>query len=325
MPELDQNKFYEPVGCCIYCGAPGHTVKLGKEHIIPAGLGGRLILPEASCPRCSHITGATIERQCLRRMLGSLRLRLGLSGRRKKKERPETLPAIMMVDDRWYAVDAPLDKRVGAIHMFAFHEPGILSGLTPIESHLRLVPAIWCNFAMDPASARQWALAKNSKARRYGSVSSFNPVLFQRMLAKIGHSFAVAEMGIGAFIPLLPKAIIDEEPWQSNHLVGGYPDEVPPSSYTNEIGLRHRTSVDGRPFIVVQIRLFGNLGAPVYYVVVGLPVLASSTAFDTQAIKNPDDIQLEDPIRDHHLLLDRASPCRRRALSLDGPPRSLAE
>ena len=40
MPELDHTKFYEPVGCCIYCGDPGHTVKLGKEHIIPAGLGG---------------------------------------------------------------------------------------------------------------------------------------------------------------------------------------------------------------------------------------------------------------------------------------------
>jgi hypothetical protein len=211
-------------------------------------------------------------------MLGSLRLRLDLSGRRKKKERPESLPAIMMVDDHWHRVDAPIDKRLGVTHMFAFHEPGILSGLTPIESRLRRETAIWSNFAMDHAAARRWALAKNPKARRYGSVSFFNPVLFQRMLAKIGHSFAVGEMGKRGFIPLLPKTIIGEEPWQLNYLVGGHPNELPSSEYINEIGLRHQTSADGKTLIVVHIRLFGNLGAPVYYVVVGLPLLAASTA-----------------------------------------------
>ena len=282
MPELVADKFYSPVGRCIYCGVLGDTVKLHDEHIIPHGLGGKLILPKASCAQCGKITGAVIEQQCLRTMLRSLRLRLGLAGRRKPKERPKTLPAAMQVNDTWYAVEAPVDKRLGVAHLFAFHEPGILSGLRPVESRLRHAPAIWGNFAFDPAVSRRWAREQNPKARRYGSISSFNPVLFQRMLAKIGHSFAIAELGPHHFIPLLPRAIIGEDPWLPNHLVGGHPDAVEPSEYLNEIGLRYQTSTDGRTFIVVQIRFFGTLGAPVYRVVVGSPPLADSTAL-TQA------------------------------------------
>ena len=85
-------------------------------------------------------------------------------------------------------------------------------------------------------------------------------------------------MGKRGIIPLLPKTIIGEEPWQLNYLVGGHPNELPSSEYINEIGLRHQTSAGGKTLIVVHIRLFGNLGAPVYYVVVELPLLAASTA-----------------------------------------------
>ncbi len=46
---------FDPVGRCIYCGR-GPDAKLTKEHIIPYGLNGHLILPAASCEICAAKT-----------------------------------------------------------------------------------------------------------------------------------------------------------------------------------------------------------------------------------------------------------------------------
>lgn len=43
-------KIYQPVNVCIYCGGTG---ALSDEHIIPFGLGGRWVLPKASCAECA--------------------------------------------------------------------------------------------------------------------------------------------------------------------------------------------------------------------------------------------------------------------------------
>lgn len=77
---------YDAVGYCIYCGS---TDQLSDEHVIPLGLGGRLVLPRSSCSRCSSKT-SKLERTCLRTMYGPLRLLYGLPSRRKNS-RPEAL------------------------------------------------------------------------------------------------------------------------------------------------------------------------------------------------------------------------------------------
>jgi hypothetical protein len=77
---------YNSVGYCIYCGSARH---LTDEHIIPLGLRGRLVLPNASCSVCS-IKTSKVERTCLRTMYGALRLVYGLPTRRKSS-RPKAL------------------------------------------------------------------------------------------------------------------------------------------------------------------------------------------------------------------------------------------
>src|SRR5258705_11293662 len=51
-----KHPLFDPVGHCIYCGATKYTQQadrpLGQEHIIAEGMGGTLILPEASCKEC---------------------------------------------------------------------------------------------------------------------------------------------------------------------------------------------------------------------------------------------------------------------------------
>lgn len=81
------SRTYPAVGRCIYCSS---VDGLQDEHIIPLGLGGRYLLPKASCRRCGGKT-SVFERTCQRTMYGPLRLLYGLPSRRKK-DRPETLP-----------------------------------------------------------------------------------------------------------------------------------------------------------------------------------------------------------------------------------------
>lgn len=82
------NKIYAPIGSCIYCGSLKWSAeqprKLGDEHIVPEGLGGRLLLPEASCKKCEEIT-SKIELEWLRSGFHTARVQKGLE---KKKKRP---------------------------------------------------------------------------------------------------------------------------------------------------------------------------------------------------------------------------------------------
>ena len=80
---------YSPANRCIYCGATDGP--LGEEHIIPLSLGGRLILPDASCRDCEKITGR-FETAVARTMMGNFRIVMGFPTRRPK-ERPTHLTA----------------------------------------------------------------------------------------------------------------------------------------------------------------------------------------------------------------------------------------
>jgi 5-methylcytosine-specific restriction endonuclease McrA len=51
-----QDKKFNPVGCCIYCGNDGGKEGLRTEHIISYSSGGKAELPEASCRNCERIT-----------------------------------------------------------------------------------------------------------------------------------------------------------------------------------------------------------------------------------------------------------------------------
>src|ERR1043165_4014040 len=101
---------YAPVRKCIYCLSPIYEPKsnrrLGDEHIIPEGLGGHLILQEASCKKCKTITTAS-ELPIMRRVFGAFRLHVGLPSKRPK-ERPTTLPVTIMRTNKTLEVPAEM-------------------------------------------------------------------------------------------------------------------------------------------------------------------------------------------------------------------------
>src|ERR1700693_5445244 len=74
---------YEAVGRCIYCSSLGDP-DLHDEHIIPDAIGGRYLLPKASCLACATITGA-FEGRVISGLYGDARayLRMRRGHRRK--------------------------------------------------------------------------------------------------------------------------------------------------------------------------------------------------------------------------------------------------
>lgn len=73
-----------PRGYCIYCGKEGSSeVILTREHIIPEGIGGNLVLPEASCDDCQRIIH-DFETTIIRGHFGVARFKQGIFSKKRR-------------------------------------------------------------------------------------------------------------------------------------------------------------------------------------------------------------------------------------------------
>jgi hypothetical protein len=261
-------KTYAPVGCCIYCGATEWSAqqprKLGDEHIIPEGLGGGLVLPEASCKACEAITSA-VELEWLRGAYYTARVQKGLG--KKKKRPPRFLPLQILRDGQATWESISLEKYPAMVVTLLFDEPEILSGCAPVEKVLSGGVAIGTlpNFGQLLKPYLDQGAVTFAPPR-----SSATSTHLGRMLAKIAHSYAVGELGITGFKPFLVDIILGTDTRHLSHYIGGT-REVPPESEKNyEIELTAIDAVEFSTYLVVKIRLLSNVqGMPEYWVVVG--------------------------------------------------------
>jgi hypothetical protein len=120
----------EPVGKCVYCGAfeftPGSGRKLSEEHIVTHGLGGMLVLPEASCESC-QVKTKKIEGSVLRTLLWVPRRRLKIRGKSRKREE-KLYPVTAVVDGRDVVMHLPLEEHPALLFLMVLNAPGILCG-----------------------------------------------------------------------------------------------------------------------------------------------------------------------------------------------------
>jgi hypothetical protein len=257
MKLLTPPKVYPPIGRCIYCG--GVNDDLRREHIVPFGLAGNLILPKASCRACEAITGS-IERACLRGMLGNFRIRQGFPTRRKK-ERPSSLSMeILGANGKVTNQNVPVKEFPRLLYICRQPPAGILVGRAPSNEWIPDPCIIVHGADAEKAFGKSW---------NFGQYRHSDLCL---MLAKIAHSYAVAELGLAELekynLPL--RKLILEKAASTGHYVGGQPTKDPPA----EPGLLHKLQIErgdlhGIQFVLVHIRLFAHLGAPQYHVVVG--------------------------------------------------------
>jgi hypothetical protein len=259
---------YEPVKKCIYCGEDVYSHRagvrsspLGDEHIIAEGLGGTLELPEASCQRCEETTGGFVEGDVLGRTLKALRMYLKL--RKKGKSAgslPKTLPLGVPMNGRQQQVEVAIEDYPIMLYLPVFGAPrigGPGGTARPIYGVARVLMQYKRQELFDKYKIDRFALAP------------WDSFMLCRMLAKIGHAFAAAELKRERFDPLLADLILKGNA-DASDLIGGNPDLSinPKSNALHDLGLGYQR-IGKKTYVVARIRLFATWGGPVYFVIVG--------------------------------------------------------
>jgi hypothetical protein len=98
---------------------------------------------------------------------------------------------------------------------------------------------------------------------------TMNNNIFCQMIAKIAHSYAVAEWGINSFRPLLLDLILGRSQTAS-YWVGGNMTVMPPDpNGLHRLQLK-KEIILGTEYVIAYITLFCFFGSPEYRVVVGV-------------------------------------------------------
>ena len=117
-PEVE--RVCDPVWECIYCGASSDN--LGKEHIVPFGLGGTFVLPRASCEDCGDVTGK-VEQTILRGQMWNVR-----ALRRIQSRHPDKMPTkgepVVITGEGKEERQLPLNEYPVLLHMPVFPRRG---------------------------------------------------------------------------------------------------------------------------------------------------------------------------------------------------------
>lgn len=256
-------KVYSPVGRCIYCDS---TDNLTVEHIIPFGLGGRLELPEASCHRCSRITG-DFEHTCLRTMYGPLRLLYDLPSRRKKS-RPPKLPLKVKqtAENDWTYIDVEQERYPFLILFPQLSMPNMLTGQK--ERHGAKAKTFWIRGA-SPGYVFKDLLQQLTVQLNVHTImpeAKAEVDRFCQMLSKIAYSFAVGELGIEAFTPFMIPHILRRELDDTDDYIGCWSETEKATENLHEVSI---VELIDRSLVVVRIRLLAKLETPTYIVVAG--------------------------------------------------------
>ena len=252
----DEHIVYGPVGQCIYCRSVFRGKELSREHIIPEGLGGRRILPKASCRKCATIT-SKFERLCLQEMLNGPRRMLRISGKKRKHKRTRPVYVGYYEDNQLVGREINPESHPGLFGLPVFSNPGILFGRPSGQPFLitGVKPVL---FASD----------YELRSELLGSPSLLTIVPFYefcQLLAKIAHAHAVAEFGLDKFDSFVTNMILGIDKNFADY-VGSLGDIE-----NRKINSLHTvaTGYDRKPIIYVNINLFAPMNSHFYQVAVG--------------------------------------------------------
>lgn len=253
---------YAPVGSCIYCNGefaqPGEP--LSDEHIIPLALGGNLILPKSSCAYCARVTNE-VETKVLRGGLFPSKELLNLPSRSKAGERPENFKLHCINGDEGRSISIPKSDYPAILLLPKFPGPG----LAEFSNRSTVQEPPWYQVISGELATLH---------SKYGIETFATPSIsagpFGRMLAKMGHAFASAELGRDKFVGFLPDHVLNDTGNVLTFLIGNIqlPSQHTAKDQIHQLQIVTET-VGETTFLCCHIRLFSNLNAPIYRVVVG--------------------------------------------------------
>jgi len=286
---------HDPVGRCVYCGTTSPPLR--EEHIIPEGMGGTLILPEASCDgpaSCAEKT-SLFERTLQRQMYPAARAYWQLYGKRRKWTRPTSFQ-VRYGTETSPNVDVSIDNYPLSIFMPILQPPGMIAG-RPLEPDLpKLTADDFWSYTFEEGKKRASDLLAASGASKIAIVQEFVFTDFLKFLAKVAHCYAVSYFGPSLIdasmlrkLILAPKGALTHGALQ---LIGCAYDgpggqlvtSTPNNGEAYTLGLRF-VDFDNltRRALVAEIHLFAHTNAPVYQVVVAGGGLIASLAPELQS------------------------------------------
>ncbi len=138
-----------------------------------------------------------------------------------------------------------------------FDPPPLLSGIIKNDDQI-IIDKLGMWFAPG-ALARMRAIGKRTKV-----FTPFRIGYLFSLIAKIGHGFAVAELGLDGFQPLATNMIRDIPDELPNSLIGMSEEQPPSTSALHELAIRMTDE-----YVTVLIQLFAPLSTPTFQAVVG--------------------------------------------------------
>lgn len=257
-------------GLCIYCCRSLAPNELTDEHIIPYALGhNTLIFKKASCKTCARII-QPYEQSVLRKQLGNFRLQVDAPSRTKKKGRPDVRDIqFIEVDD-----EATFVRDLG-VRTFKIDD-------APLTLNLWLLPE--ARILREDASpgddqGRPWSYNEprayeicREVAEETGAINvamktgDMSRNDFLRFLAKTAHAYAVGELGIDGFKPVLNDIILNEDDDISRYVGGTSPQEGREDSVADTVFLSIGSADN---IVAVMVQFYLALQTPAYAVVIG--------------------------------------------------------
>jgi hypothetical protein len=266
-----------PIGRCIYCNTGRDEQKLTREHVIPDGLGGVLVIPEASCLACADKINR-FEQRVMKSQFGVARMANRIQARDKKRKSSYTSRQNVMFTDRLVSDDEA--TKIANSVLPAASAGDILDhyqDMILVEEYCS-PPGIMIGMGQEFAGTTRFrSISRPTAPDRQSTVMMWAKVgLLERLVAKIAHSFAVARLGIDAFKPYLQEFIISDQPTSIRYLIGSY--ECQPTQCLHRLALYPMNVLVVSPpavmatpkhIVVCDIHLFSQLNTVCYQVVVG--------------------------------------------------------
>ncbi|MFZ7095482.1 hypothetical protein ACOPJQ_08675 [Luteimonas dalianensis] len=252
-----------PAGACIYCGAT--EGRLTDEHVVPKGLGGTLVLPQASCDDCARLT-SQFEMRVLRGFLDRGRQAMGIKGRKShKRPAADTLTqTFIQADESTIDHDVPWDDGVKVMHLPVFVLPAFLDprrAMDPAVSQLEIMALDTLHFGVG-----QGELVREYQAQGMRFEDRMDLWAFAKMLAKVAHSYHVAIHGVFPLeqSPLVP-IILGQRSDALNWIGTTLSDTLPSGGQALHL-LHHQAleSEEGSRASAVRIKLFAHDSTPTY-------------------------------------------------------------
>jgi hypothetical protein len=185
-------------------------------------------------------------------------------GKARREQRQQETFAVRIDGRKRYvpAADYP-----GIIVSFVFPYPTILLGIEPTLVSFSGGVAVG---TLPEFGERLNALRAKYSGREVAFLPGGSAEAVGRLLAKVAHSYAVAELGLDAFRPYLLGIIRNQDPMLMHHLIGSATGEAPVSEDMHDIEILPPEALGSGKLVVVRFHLFANLkGMPVHYVVAG--------------------------------------------------------